>query len=378
MINRIKIVSIVGARPQFIKASAVSRAMRKKEDMTEVLVHTGQHYDDNMSEVFFKELEIKEPDYNLGIGGGSHGQNTGRMIERVEAVLIDEEPDWVLIYGDTDSTLAGALAAAKLCIPIAHVEAGLRSFNRRMPEEINRILSDQLSTILFCPTEKAIQNLKKEGFPHKLAGDTRQQMINVGDVMYDAAIFYSKKAEENSNIMQRLKFKPKDFVLATIHREENTDDPDKLRNIIDALNEISEEIPVVFPLHPRTRIKLGIEKNNQGVKSIKNSNSLCIIEPVSYLDMFMLEKNAKMIITDSGGVQKEAYFHGIPCLTVRDETEWVELVKIGANRLSGTNKEAIIKAFKEMKNKTIEKKRLYGYGDAAEKIVSVLYKFSKD
>jgi len=368
----IKVVTIVGARPQFIKAAAVSRAIVNYGNIIEVLVHTGQHFDDNMSEVFFKELEIKEPDYYLGIGGGTHGQNTGRMIERIEAVLIDEKPDWVLIYGDTDSTLAGALAAAKLYIPIAHVEAGLRSFNRHMPEEINRIISDQLSTLLFCPTETTIQNLKKEGFPHKLANNKWQKMINVGDVMYDVAIFYSKKAEERSQIMQKLELKTKNFILATIHREENTDDLDKLKNIMDALNEISEEIPVVLPLHPRTRIKLNIEKNNKDGKPSKNSNSIYIIEPVSYLDMVMLEKNAKVIITDSGGVQKEAYFHGVPCVTVREETEWVELVEAGANFVAGTNKETIIEAFYKMKNKNIKLKKLYGDGNSAEKIVSIL------
>jgi len=241
-----------------------------------------------------------------------------------------------------------------------------------MPEEINRILADQLSTILFCPTETAIQNLKKEGFPHKLANDTWQQMINVGDVMYDAAIFYSKKAEKKSMIMQKLELKTKNFVLATIHRKENTEDPIKLENIMDGLNEISEEIPVVLPLHPRTRIKLGIEKNNQGEMSIKNSNSLGIIEPVSYLDMVMLEKNATVIITDSGGVQKEAYFHGVPCVTVREETEWVELVEACANVLAGTNKEAIIETFHKMKNKNIKLKKLYGDGDSARKIVKML------
>lgn len=376
MSNKTKIVTIIGARPQFIKAATVSRAIGSNGNITEVIVHTGQHFDDNMSEVFFRELEIQEPDYNLGIGGGSHGQNTGRMIEKIEAVLIDEKPDLVLVYGDTDSTLAGALAAAKLHIPVGHVEAGLRSFNHRMPEEINRILSDQLSTILYCPTETAIQNLKKEGFPHKLGTNIWQKVVNVGDVMYDAALFYATKSEKKSRILQTLWLKSKNFVLATIHRAENTDDTARLTGIMDALKQISGEILVILPLHPRTRKKMHIESNTQEGKPCKKGVSLCIIEPVSYLDMIMLEKNARVIITDSGGVQKEAYFHGVPCVTVRDETEWVELAETGANCLAGTSKEAIVEAFQKMKDKNIKVKNLYGDGDSAEKIVSVLMRTS--
>lgn len=333
------------------------------------IVHTGQHFDDNMSEVFFRELEIPKPDYNLGIGGGTHGQNTGRMIEAIEAVLIKEKPDWVLVYGDTDSTLAGALAAAKLHIPVAHVEAGLRSYNRIMPEEINRILADQLSTVLFCPTEVAVKNLKKEGFPHQLTTENRQQITNVGDVMYDIALFYAAKSDEKSRIMQTLGLKPKNFVLATIHRAENTDDPGRLESIMDALNQIAKETPVILPLHPRTRKKLEI---SDPLLIAQHSLPVTVIAPLGYLDMVMLEKNARVIITDSGGVQKEAYFHGVPCVTVRDETEWVELVEAGANYLAGTGKESIIDAYQKMKNKTIEGKRLYGSGNSAEKIVSRL------
>lgn len=374
MQSKIKIATIIGARPQFIKAATVSRAIFRhnacaEASVTEIIVHTGQHFDDNMSEVFFRELEIPNPDYNLGIGGGSHGQNTGRMLEAIEEVLIKEKPDWVLIYGDTDSTLAGALAAAKLHIPVAHVEAGLRSYNRIMPEEINRIVADQLSTILFCPTETAVKNLHKEGFPHKLSGHTRQLITNVGDVMYDAALFYGIKADKKSRIMQTLLLKPKNFVLATIHRAENTDDPTKLKGIMEALSQIAIDVPVILPLHPRTRKKL--ELLDSGLITHQLS-SITFIDPLGYLDMVMLEKNAKVIITDSGGVQKEAYFNGVPCVTVRDETEWVELVKADANILAETIKEAIVEAFQEMKVRAIEVKRLYGDGNSAEQIVSVL------
>jgi len=364
----IKIASIIGARPQFIKAATVSRAIAQQSispyaiSIKETIIHTGQHFDDNMSEVFFRELEIPKPDYNLGIGGGSHGRNTGRMIEAIEKVLLKKNPDWVLVYGDTDSTLAGALAAAKLHIPVAHVEAGLRSYNRVMPEEINRILTDQLSTMLLCPTETAIENLKKEGFPHKLSANARQLITNVGDVMNDAALFYGARAEEKSRIMQSLDLGPKNFVLATIHRAENTDDPMRLGGIMEALKKIAKENQVVLPLHPRTRKKL----------ELLDFAPITFINPLGYLDMVMLEKNAKVIITDSGGVQKEAYFHGVPCVTVRDETEWVELVEVGVNYIAGVEKENIIQSYHSMKNKSVLVKSLYGNGDSASKIASFL------
>lgn len=366
----IKIATIIGARPQFIKAAKVSRAISEHNLgvsgssplLHETIIHTGQHFDDNMSKVFFRELEIPKPDYNLGIGGGSHGQNTGRMIEAIEEVLVKEKPDWVLVYGDTDSTLSGALAAAKLHIPVAHVEAGLRSYNRIMPEEINRILTDQLSTILFCPTVAAVENLKKEGFPHKLSANARQLITNVGDVMYDAALFYSARAEEKSRIIQSLDLEPKNFVLATIHRAENTDESMRLGGIMEALKKIAKEIQVILPLHPRTRKKL----------ELIEFAPITFIDPLGYLDMVMLEKNAKVIITDSGGVQKEAYFHRVPCVTVRDETEWVELVEAGVNCLVGTDKERIVEMFEKMKDKVIETKQLYGNGESAKKIIKIL------
>lgn len=371
MCNKIKVATIIGARPQFIKAATVSRAISESDTcgpdaMDEIIVHTGQHFDDNMSEVFFRELEIPKPDYNLGVGGGTHGQNTGRMIEAIEKVLANEKPDWVLVYGDTDSTLAGALAAAKLHIPVAHVEAGLRSYNRIMPEEINRVLADQLSTVLFCPTETAVDNLRGEGFPHKLSANIRQVIENVGDVMYDAALFYAVRAKEKSRIIQTLGLAPQNFVLATIHRAENTDDPARLRGIMEALNEISKEMPVVLPLHPRTRKMLALANN---LKKFHDSSSIFFIDPVGYLDMVMLEKNAQVIITDSGGVQKEAYFYRVPCVTVRDETEWVELVAVGANLLSGTDKKVIVQAFNEMKGRRVDEKKMYGDGKSALKIL---------
>jgi UDP-GlcNAc3NAcA epimerase len=315
-----------------------------------------------MSEVFFRELDIPEPDYNLGIGGGSHGRNTGRMIEAIEAVLVGEHPDWVLVYGDTDSTLAGALAAAKLHIPVAHVEAGLRSYNRIMPEEINRIVTDQLSTLLFCPTRTAVENLEKEGFPHPLTARTRQTVVNVGDVMYDAALYYGNLAQEKSRIMQTLAPASNAFVLVTIHRAQNTDSPERLHNIMAALNRIAAQMPVILPLHPRTRQKL----------VISDFPAVTFIDPLGYLDMVMLEKNARVIVTDSGGVQKEAYFHGVPCVTVRDETEWVELVAVGANMLARALPDSIVAAFLKMHDRPVQTQKLYGDGKAAGKIISAL------
>lgn len=321
-----KIATIIGARPQFIKAAVVSRAFRElRTDVREVLIHTGQHFDANMSDVFFDELDIPRPNHHLGIGGGTHGQNTGRMIEAIEAVLITEKPDWVLVYGDTDSTLAGALAAAKLHIPVAHVEAGLRSFNRRMPEEINRVLTDHISSLLFTPTDTATRNLANEG----ITGERVQQ---VGDVMYDAAIYYGKRAEQRSSILVDLRLTPKGYILATIHRAENTDDPHRLGEILNGL--ASAELPVVWPLHPRTKNRL----NKFGLRLPANFRA---IDPVGYLDMVMLEKHAYLIATDSGGVQKEAYFYQVPCITLRDETEWVETVESGWNKLVGIKQNQI-------------------------------------
>jgi UDP-N-acetylglucosamine 2-epimerase len=322
-------LTIIGARPQFIKASAVSRELRKIGD--ELIVHTGQHYDDNMSRIFFDELEIPRPDYNLGIGSGGHGAQTGAMLAAIEDVLQKERSDRVLVYGDTNSTLAGALAAAKLHIPVAHVEAGLRSFNRHMPEEINRVITDHLSDILFCPSHTAVNNLAAEGI-------TRGVHL-VGDVMYEALMHAVTIANRQSNILERMNLYDSEYILATIHRAENTDQPDKLKNIIEALYEISHTNRVVFPVHPRTRNKL---QELPDALELVDTGALNMIEPVGYLDMVRLESGAKIIMTDSGGIQKEAYWLNVPCVTLREETEWVETVEQGWNLLVGAERDRIL------------------------------------
>lgn len=355
----VRIVTIVGARPQFIKAAVVSRAIRKHDRIEEILIHTGQHFDPNMSDVFFEELEIPRPDYNLDIHGGNHGQNTGRMLEKTESILLKEQPDLVLVYGDTDSTLAGALAATKLKIPVAHVEAGLRSFNRGMPEEINRVLTDHISTLLLTPTPQALENLRLEG----ISGDA----VNpVGDVMYDAAIYYAQKARM-PQIFDQIKLPDHSFILATIHRAENTDSPSNLSGILQGLADCGYS--VILPLHPRTKSRI----ESQGLKIPKN---IYIIDPVGYLEMVWLEKNALLIATDSGGVQKEACFHQKPCVTLRNETEWVELCEIGWNRLAGTSAACIAYSIKEMLQswKKPQVPEFYGNGYAADKIVDLIIK----
>lgn len=361
----IKIVTIVGARPQFIKAAAVSRAFRSHNgnNIEEVLVHTGQHYDENMSKVFFDELDIPHPAYNLEISGGNHGSMTGRMLEAVEKVMLQEKPDWVLIYGDTNSTLAGALAAVKLHIPVAHVEAGLRSFNMHMPEEVNRILADRVSTMLLCPTDAAISNLRTEGIT--------RGVHNCGDVMYDVALFYRELARSQSNCMEKLDLREGRFALATCHRAENTDNPVRLAAITAALRMIAENIPVVLPLHPRTRKLLA----DHGL--IESLGDVKITEPLPFLDMVSLEQAAKVILTDSGGVQKEAFFYGVPCITLRDETEWVETVHLGANQLVGASVSAILAAFDQVSDKAhlVIQNTPYGQGDAADKIVALLAEY---
>lgn len=359
-----KCITIVGARPQFIKAAVVSRALRERAGNREILVHTGQHYDREMSDIFFDELDIPRPDYNLGIGSGNHGQQTARMLEAIEKVLLDEKPDRVLVYGDTNSTLAGALAAVKLQIPIAHVEAGLRSFNRCMPEEINRVLTDHASEILFAPTETAMMNLLAEGID-------RQKCHLVGDVMYDGALYYGQKAAKCSQILTRLNLNYKNYILATIHRAENTDAPDRLLAIFEALSIVSRQLPVVVPLHPRTRRYL---QNLEGAEKLLDN--ILGIEPVGYLDMIELEKNARLIATDSGGIQKEAFFYRVPCITLRDETEWIELVTLGWNRvISPKNSQVIVRSIEAVLNSTVPidtGSSPYGEGRASEKIVEIL------
>lgn len=316
-----KIVTIVGARPQFIKAAVVSRALKQEVNLKEVLIHTGQHYDTNMSQIFFDELEINKIDYQLSVGSGLHGKQTGDMIVKIEDILIKEKPDRLLIYGDTNSTLAGAIAAVKLHIPIAHVEAGLRSYNRNMPEEINRIVADQVSDILFAPTKRSFLNLQDEGYPI-------ERIVMVGDVMYDAALYYSEKAKKRSHILIKHNCKVQEYILATIHRAENTDNHNNLLTIFAALDRISRTIPIIMPLHPRTRTVF--EKH---YPNLLKDTYIKLIEPVGFLDMVMLEKHAALIITDSGGVQKEAFFYNIPCITLRGETEWVETVELRWNTL---------------------------------------------
>jgi UDP-GlcNAc3NAcA epimerase len=352
-----KIVTIFGARPQFIKASMVSRAIAKQNSLKEVTIHTGQHFDNNMSRIFFEEMGISEPDYNLDIHSLSHGAMTGKQLEEIEKVLFQEKPDWVLVYGDTNSTLAGALAAVKLHIPVAHVEAGLRSFNRRMPEEMNRILSDMIANLLFCPTETAVNNLNNEGIT--------EGVHNVGDVMYDAVLHFSQVAEKKSNILEDLNLESKQYILATIHRQENTDNSNRLKNISSAFAE--SPLPIVFPMHPRTKKKLD-EYN------IALSGQIKPIDPVGYLDMVLLEKNAHIIATDSGGIQKEAYFHQVPCITLRDETEWVETIEMGWNKIVGVDRDLIINAYNMLikEGNPINQSHPYGDGFAAEKILDII------
>lgn len=349
-----KVVTVVGARPQFIKAAPVSRALRAVGE--EILVHTGQHYDKSMSDVFFEELEIPVPEYHLHVGSLSHGAQTGDMLKKVEEVLLAEKPDALLVYGDTNSTLAGALAAAKLHIPVAHVEAGLRSFNRRMPEEVNRVLTDHISKWLFCPTDTPVKHLAKEGIT--------EGVHIVGDVMLDAFIYNTQLAEGKAKVLNSVPVQAKSYALITLHRAENTDDPVRLKAIVDAINQLP--IPAIFPLHPRTVGKL----KESGLR-ITNDN-VHVIDPVGYLDMIQLEFQAKLILTDSGGVQKEAFFAQVPCITMRDETEWVETVSYGANKLVGADTELILQAVSEFTVDFTHIPKVYGDGHAAEKLVEII------
>jgi UDP-GlcNAc3NAcA epimerase len=352
-------MTVIGARPQFMKCAAVSRHLR--EVASEILVHTGQHYDDCMSDIFFRDLNIPPPNYNLGIGSGKHGRQTGEMLKAVEELLEREEPDVVLVYGDTNSTLAGALAASKLHIPVAHVEAGLRSFNRRMPEEINRVVTDHISSLLFCPTKTAVDNLTREG--------VTQGVSLIGDVMYDALCRNLETAEKQSLVLQRYGILPKKYFLATVHRPENTDNVTNLRTIASALVELANSTaPVIFPVHPRTRNRLIDATQNI------NCSGVLLVEPVSYLDMLMLEKNAAAIMTDSGGVQKEAFWLSVPCITLREETEWIETVEAGWNFIVGADKSAIIDCAKGIDGKFTQGRCLNEDGHAAERIVSALAK----
>ncbi|MEM1040461.1 MAG: UDP-N-acetylglucosamine 2-epimerase (non-hydrolyzing) [Pseudomonadota bacterium] len=357
-----KLITILGARPQFIKAAAVSRAVAETSGVDNVLVHTGQHYDQNMSDVFFEELGIPKPHYHLEIGGGTHGQMTGRQLEAIEAVLAQEKPDAVVVYGDTNSTLAGGLAASKMGIPVCHVEAGLRSFNRSMPEEINRVLTDHLSTWLFAPTDTAVDHLAKEG----IAGS---HVVNVGDVMYDAALLFGDDARRKSSILDRLNLEEGAFRLATVHRQENTDNPERLSVIFEALRTLAKDRPLVLPMHPRTRKALELTGEFKTMTA-----GLTVTEPLGFFDVIRLMQGACVLLTDSGGMQKEAYFHGTPVVVLRDETEWVELVELGwAKIVSPVEVTSVVDGAEFMRAppKSIDTQP-YGDGDAAGKILTAL------
>ncbi len=354
-----KLITVIGARPQFIKAAAVSRSIIESGQINEVIIHTGQHYDVNMSDVFFDELSIPRPNYNLDIHGVSHGAMTGRMLEGIEDILKSEKPDMLMVYGDTNSTIAGALAAKKLHIPVAHIEAGLRSFNMKMPEEINRILTDRISDLLFCPTDTAVKNLEDEGYD-----SLENQVIKVGDVMQDAALFYSSRAKRPDGIPHG------EFVLSTVHRAANTDNPTRLNQIFDGLKRFSEIMPVVLPLHPRT--KGALKKNGISTEGIT------VIDPVGYLEMVWLLQNSSLVCTDSGGLQKEAFFFESPCVTVRDQTEWVELIEFGYNVLA--NPDSADDIFEKMSGAVKRTDQdwgrdLYGKGAASSLIVNTILDF---
>lgn len=370
----IRLLTIIGARPQIIKAAAISRAVREKfaGQVEEHILHTGQHYDANMSEVFFRELGIPEPDYNLHVGSGSHGVQTARIIEGIEKVLMEQPFDGVIVYGDTNSTLAAAVAASKIHVPVFHVEAGLRSFNMGMPEEINRIVCDQLSSVLFTPTLTGLRNLEAEGFASiksrvRFADGRGQRVVLSGDVMYDNSMYFSAMADVQSDIIERLGLRYRQFVLATIHRPANTDNAENLRSIFRALNDIAEQhqMDVVLPLHPRTRKMIGDLRLEIG----DLSDRIRIIEPASFFEIIRLEKNAAIVMTDSGGVQKEAFFYGTPCVILRPETEWVEIVEAGSGIIADADYERIMAAYEQLVNKPVHFPALFGDGKASEKII---------
>lgn len=386
----IKLLTIIGARPQIIKAAAISRAVKEKfaGQIEEKILHTGQHYDDNMSEVFFRELGIPTPDYNLHVGSGSHGAMTAKIIQGIEDVLLGNDErkpfDGVIVYGDTNSTLAAAVAAAKIHVPVFHIEAGLRSFNMAMPEEQNRIVCDALSSILFAPTQTALDNLEREGFctgewlavsgerlsVRKFANGKTQQVVLSGDVMYDNSMYFSAMADKKSDIIERLGLSYRNFVLATIHRPANTDNEENLRSILRALGDIAASgVDVIFPCHPRTRkmiLDFGFKIEDLGIR---------LIEPASFFEIIRLEKNARVVMTDSGGVQKEAFFYGTPCVILRPETEWVEIVDAGAGMLADADYERIMAAYKELSGREVKFPPLFGDAHASEKILSEIIEY---
>lgn len=374
----IKIVTIIGARPQIIKAAALSRAIKNNfsSQITEIIVHTGQHYDDNMSQVFFDELEIPFPNYNLNVGSGNHGKQTATMISAIEDVLLIEKPNAIVLYGDTNSTLAGAMAASKIHIPVIHIEAGLRSFNKSMPEEINRIMCDHVSTLLFSPTKTGFDNLIQEGFlsqtkaPYSI---DNPKIYHCGDVMYDNSLFFSKISDVKTSIINDLKLKNNGFILATIHRNNNTDEPIRLNALFKSLNDISinHQLQIVLPLHPRTSNLLDRNLSKDLVEAIRLNSNFKIISPVSFLEMLALEKNCCLVMTDSGGVQKEAFYFEKPCVILRPETEWIELLENGAALIADADESKIKFSFEQLiAKKDLSFPKLYGDGKAAEFICS--------
>ena len=382
----LRILTIIGARPQIIKAAAISRAVRTtyNDQIEEQILHTGQHYDTNMSEVFFRELGIPSPDYNLQVGSGSHGVQTARIIEGVERVLAENASagkpfDGIIVYGDTNSTLAAAVAAGKMNVPIFHVEAGLRSYNMAMPEEQNRIVCDALSSILFAPTETAVHNLEQEGSGagRRFANGKQQQVVLSGDVMYDNSLYFSSMADRKSDIIERLGLTERRFVLATIHRPVNTDNAANLQSIFSALADIAdqEQVDVVLPLHPRTRKMLPQQLTPELLSRVEQSRRLSIIEPASFFEIIRLEKNARVVMTDSGGVQKESFFYGTPCVILRSETEWVEIVESGAGILAEADYTRIMAAYRALAGKQVQFPPLFGDGHASEKILSEIIKY---
>lgn len=375
-----KVLTIVGARPQIIKAAALSRVIQQhfSDTLHEIIVHTGQHYDEKMSQVFFDELHIPPPHINLNVGSASHGKQTAQMIEKIEQVLLQEKPKALVIYGDTNSTLAGAVAASKLLIPVFHIEAGLRSYNKTMPEEINRIVADHLSTLLFCPTQQAVKNLEKEGFQlHQPTTDVNHPKILLsGDVMYDNSLYFSEMAEQKSALLHTLNIKNTPFILCTIHRNNNTDMPERLNAIFSALNDLSKNIKLILPLHPRTKKMLSTHLHTSLWQDIQHNKNFIITEPVSFLEMMLLEKHCSMIITDSGGVQKEAYFFKKSCIVLRPETEWVELLDTGTTLLADADYQKILSSYNTLKTVSVEKFiPFYGDGYAAKKITESMLQY---
>lgn len=369
----LKILTIIGARPQIIKAAALSRAIRNNfsDKIKEIIVHTGQHYDENMSAVFFSELGIPAPDYNLSVGSGSHGHQTASMISGIEEILLSEKPHCIVLYGDTNSTLAGGVAASKIHIPVVHIEAGLRSYNKAMPEEINRILCDHVSTLLFSPTKTGFENLKKEGFKENTQppySADNPKIYHCGDVMYDNSLYFSSVAESKTDILSRLKLEENKFILATIHRNNNTDEPHRLNSLFSALNQIciDKKIKIVLPLHPRTSKLMEVNMDRSLLEKIKTNSDFIIISPASFLEMIALEKNSLAVVTDSGGVQKEAFFFKKPCVILRSETEWVEIVERGAAIVADADEKKIISSVDELLTKSLKYPELFGDGKASE------------